>query len=257
MAPDVHFGCTQCGLCCRNIKIPLSSAEAVDWLDDGNRVQIICEASPWTEDRSAQDPSAAHVKRRSFLAMSGGLPVRIVVMLVADLVGDCPNLQPDFRCGIYDRRPRVCRIYPAEINPTVTLEPARKSCPPEAWNAQQPLLMRNGAVTDTTIRADVLAYRDADGRDVDVRQRICAELKLSDAAVAHEGFVVHSPDAAALSAALRSAIGGADVPDVTDWRLLTDRADTLLRLKSSRANAIAPEAHDAAFRRYIGLKRAS
>ena len=41
---DVHFDCTQCGNCCRDLKLPLTVLEAMDWLTDGHSVQIICEA---------------------------------------------------------------------------------------------------------------------------------------------------------------------------------------------------------------------
>ena len=47
--------------------------------------------------------------------MSGSLPTRVVVILTGAYEGPCPNLQPDMRCGIYEQRPLVCRIYPAEI----------------------------------------------------------------------------------------------------------------------------------------------
>jgi Fe-S-cluster containining protein len=32
----------------------------------------------------------------------------------AFLVGDCPNLQPDRSCGIYENRPEACRNFEAE-----------------------------------------------------------------------------------------------------------------------------------------------
>jgi Fe-S-cluster containining protein len=110
----------------------LTAAEAVEWLTDGHQVQLICDASPWPEEPPADDHNAAHRRRRSFAVMSGSMPARVVVILVANLAGACPNLMADMRCGIYERRPLVCRIYPAEINPFVQLEPQKKACPPEA-----------------------------------------------------------------------------------------------------------------------------
>ena len=82
-------------------------------------MQVILEAIPWLEEFPSDDQQAAHRRRRSFAAMSGRLPVRIVVILAADISGACPNLKHDLRCGIYERRPLVCRIYPAEINPFI------------------------------------------------------------------------------------------------------------------------------------------
>jgi Fe-S-cluster containining protein len=44
---DVHFGCTQCGKCCHNLKLPLTVSEATAWLAEGSEVQIICHVVPW------------------------------------------------------------------------------------------------------------------------------------------------------------------------------------------------------------------
>jgi hypothetical protein len=49
----------------------------------------------------ADDQKAAHRKRRSFAALSGSMPTRVVVILAANLAGACPNLMADMRCGIY------------------------------------------------------------------------------------------------------------------------------------------------------------
>jgi hypothetical protein len=80
--------------------------------------------------------------------MSGTIPIRVSVILAAGFEGACPHLRPDMRCGNYDARPRVCRIYPAEISPNVALAPANKACPPETWSDDQPILMREGAPAD-------------------------------------------------------------------------------------------------------------
>ena len=101
---DFHFNCTRCGRCCRNLKLPLTASEAMAWLAEGHALQLICEAMPALEEPAVKDPKAAHRHRRSFEALSGSLPTRVIVMLVANLAGQCPNLRTDMRCGIYDRR---------------------------------------------------------------------------------------------------------------------------------------------------------
>ena len=83
---DMHFNCTRCGRCCRDTKIPLTVSEAINWLERGDEVQLLCEASPWPEALDGE-PRAAHFKRRSFAVMSGSMPTRVVVMLVANVVG--------------------------------------------------------------------------------------------------------------------------------------------------------------------------
>ena len=233
---DLHFNCTQCGRCCRNLKLPLTAAEAVAWLAERHAVQLICEAMPWLEQPAVEDPKTAHRRRRSFETLSGSMPVRVIVMLVADLAGQCPNLEADMRCGIYERRPLVCRIYPAEINPLVQLEPAKKCCPPEAWTDDHPLIQRGGLVIDQRVRDDIHRWRDADGSSARVMRRLCAALQLDSAAVADEGFVSYSPDCALLSAALAGVLRGCDddAPQ-PQWRFITNRAQTLESLASRGA----------------------
>ncbi|WP_367889644.1 YkgJ family cysteine cluster protein [Burkholderia sp. L27(2015)] len=55
------------------------------------------------------------------------------------------------RCGIYEQRPLVCRIYPAEISPFVELTPMHKACPPDAWTPGLPPLLRAGKLVDAGI----------------------------------------------------------------------------------------------------------
>src|ERR1700683_3760557 len=84
---DIHFKCTQCGQCCRNTKVPLTVAEAIHWLNRGHDVQLLCEASPWPSALDGE-PRAIPFRRRSFDVTSGSMPIRVVVMLVANIIGD-------------------------------------------------------------------------------------------------------------------------------------------------------------------------
>lgn len=254
---DVRFECTQCGNCCRHLKLPLTAAEAVDWLKEGHQVQLICDASPWPEESSTRDPKAAHWGRRSFAAMSGSMPMRVVVILVANLAGSCPHLLADMRCGIYERRPLVCRIYPAEINPFVQLEPGKKACPPEAWDAHHALLQRDGRLTNHVVRRDVGRSRDADVRDTDAKHRVCAALNLIDAALADEGFVVYSPTIATLLSALSRPVQDGDgAPPPGRWRFVSNRSETIADLSRSGAVAIHSRSMEAG-PEYLGFKSES
>ena len=255
---DVHFDCTLCGRCCRGHKLPLTVREAIRWLRDGHPLQVLCDLSPWPLEPPAEDLRAAHRRRRSFAAVSGALPVRVIAILVADLGEACPNLLADLRCAIHDRRPLVCRVYPAEINPFVTLEPAAKLCPPEAWQADRPLLERDGRVVDEVVRRDIQASRDTDAAEVPVKARACARLGLDAAALAHEGFVVHAPDPAALLAALEiesaDATGG---PGSATWRILSNRAETVASLSGIGALSDHPPSEASAALHYLGFYPAS
>jgi Fe-S-cluster containining protein len=258
---DIHFNCTQCGKCCRDSKIPLTVAEAISWLDRGHPVQLICEASPWPRGLADEDPRAAHFKRRSFAVTSGVLPTRVTVMLVADTAGACPNLLADMRCGIYENRPLVCRIYPAEINPLLGLNPGKKACPPEAWATDQPVLQRNGTVMSGVTRRDIQLSRDTDSIDVAVKNRLCLALNITDTALVHEAVLVYSPSSAVLSSALAFAMaaegamateGGRNAQ--TQWRFVSNVPETIETLAAGGGIALRLRA-DAASYQHVNFKR--
>jgi Fe-S-cluster containining protein len=203
-----------------------------------------------------EDLKAAHLRRRSFAARSGALALRVVVILAANIVGDCPNLMADARCGIYERRPLVCRIYPAEINPFIDLKPENKGCPPEAWGAHRPRLMRDGRVVNDSIRQAIHQSRDTDAREVHIKRRLCAALKVTDVAVVKEGFLLYSPPSADLRDALAAAVEQHDGdPEDTQWRFVSDRADTLERLDKLGAIAFHSRDSGAVPYTYLSLKR--
>jgi Fe-S-cluster containining protein len=238
------------------LKIPLTVSEALAWLGRGHQVQIICEGAPWPAEFPADDLRAAHLKRRSFAARSGAMPARVVVILAANVVGDCPNLQADSRCGIYEARPLVCRIYPAEINPFIELAPDSKNCPPEAWGRGHPLLMRNGQLVSSDIRAAIQQSRDTDACEVHIKSRLCAALQYNDAAVVREGFVLYSPPLHELRQALTAAMAAVDDP-VTEpqWRFVSDRSQTLEYLEQQGAVAFHSRDSGAVPYTYLSLKR--
>jgi Fe-S-cluster containining protein len=252
---DIHFGCTQCGKCCRDTKVPLTVTEAIKWLNRGDEVQLLCEGSPWPEALDG-DPRAAHFKRRSFAVMCGSMPTRVVVMLVANVSGACPNLLSDMRCGIYEDRPLVCRIYPAEINPFVALERENKACPPEAWAGDQPLLQRGRVLTDKVISRDIELSRAADVLDADLKRRLCFALNLTHAALVHEAVLVYSPTAQTLLSALAVATAADPCQEpAAQWRFVSDQPETLETL--ARTGGITLNLHDAraASFQYLGFKR--
>jgi hypothetical protein len=236
----------------------LTVTEAVAWLERGNDVQILCEALPWLEEPPAENRQAAHKRRRSFAATSGSVPARVVVTLAAAYVGPCPNLRPDMRCGIYEQRPLVCRIYPAEINPFIELEPTHKACPPDAWTAGLPSLLRAGTLVDDGMLTLIQQSRDADANDLPVKQWVCSLLGIDQAAVSNEGFVAHSPDRSDLLAALNQA---SDARDMTmqspTWRFVSNRRTTVDALMSVGAVASLDNANGATGFEYLGFFAAS
>ena len=252
---DIHFGCTQCGKCCRDTKVPLTVAEAIKWLHRGDEVQVLCEASPWPEALDGE-PRAAHFKRRSFAVMSGAMPTRVVVMLVANVVGACPNLLSDMRCGIYEDRPLVCRIYPAEINPLIALKRENKACPPEAWAQDQPLLQRGSVLTDHLISSDIEMSRAADVIDAGVKRRMCLALNLAHTALVHEAVLAYSPTAQTLLSALAFATATDFGPEpAAEWCFVSDQQETLERLAESGGIVLHLHEAEAASFQYLAFKR--
>jgi Fe-S-cluster containining protein len=252
---EIHFGCTQCGKCCRDTKVPLTVSEAIKWLNRGDEVQLLCEASPWPEALDGE-PRAAHFKRRSFPVMSGSMPTRVVVMLVANVVGACPNLLSNMRCGIYEDRPLVCRIYPAEINPFVALKSENKACPPEAWAQDKPVLQRGEVLMDEAIRRDIEMSRAADVLDADLKYRLCLALDLAHTALVHEAILVYSPTAKILLSALAFATATESCQEpAAQWRFVSDQQKTLETLAKSGGAALHLRDAEAASFQYLGLKR--
>ena len=264
---DIHFSCTLCGNCCRDLKLPLTIAEATRWLSDGNDLQIMCEALPWPVEPGAEDLIAAHRRRRSFPTASGTLPARVIAILAASFAGFCPYLLSDMKCRIYSTRPLVCRVYPAEINPFIALLPANKGCPPEAWTPDRPLLLRDGRLMDERIRKSIATSRDTDEREVEAKGRLCAALRLDSTAMAGEGFVVYSPDRGELLAELHRAhepsdagaahAGAAHAGAAGTWRFISNQAATIDALSALGAVGTLVGATDELPFEYLGFKPAT
>jgi Fe-S-cluster containining protein len=255
---DVHFGCTMCGKCCHGLKLPLGADEALAWVERGGSVQVLCEAIPWPGEPSIDDLPAQHKRRRSFEASSGELPIRVIAILVASFEGACPNLQPDMRCGIYDERPVVCRIYPAEINPFLSLMPERKACPPEAWAREQPVLVSQSRVVDAETFALIQQSRAMDVRDADIKKRLCTYLGIAATALSNEGFVIHSPAPDLMVGSLKRALDR-DHGDAgsTAWTFVSNRGETFDTLSSIGAFARIMLEHDSSEFEYLGFFSAS
>jgi len=250
---DLHFECTRCGRCCHDLKLPLSLSEARAWLDDGHSVEVMCEAAPWFDGGAGHPWHAGYRVDRSFLARSGTLPVRVAVTLAAAFAGACPNLTAELQCGIYARRPLVCRIYPAEIRPGLTLNVQDKACPPPAWEAAHPIFVRRGQVVDASLQALIQRSRDDGVRDVAGKEQLCASLGLDCAALADEGWVIHRPDRDVLRDALRESVVAPAPAAPRQWRLLSNRQATLDDVGRRGACGVWVDPRAAGAPDYLGL----
>ena len=236
----MRFGCTMCGRCCHGLRLPLSVTEALEWIDTGGIVELLCDAAP---DMPTADAAAAHRHARSFSARSGAMAISVHLLLTATFAGPCPNLLPDFACRRYATRPAACRIYPAEINPTRRLDPADKLCPPEAWSADQPALLRDdGAPADAALAATLSEAREAAVNDAAVKAHLPALLELNAAALANEGFVIWRPAQPLLRSALAAALADPAPPALPDFHFVTNRASTADLIRESSAHVAPPPA---------------
>ncbi len=210
------------------------------WAKRGGLVQIMCHAAPDADDTGE---TVEYKRKRRFIAKSGDLLIRVQVILVARFEGACPNLQQDMRCGIYDQRPNVCRIYPAEIMPGIVVNPASRLCPPEAWNDGQPVFLTDDSqVVDTVTRAAIAATRAAGLVDLKAHQSLVAALGIDVAALENEGFTVWKIDRARLIAALDDSVvaGANDNTDaVSQWRFMTLRSETAKLIAAAGAKLMA------------------
>jgi Fe-S-cluster containining protein len=224
-ASALQFSCTSCGRCCNGLRLLLSLSEAITWLDHGGRVELLCDAAPAL--KFPEGSSEAYRAARAVPATSHALPVTISVLPTAVFDGPCPNLQADMRCGAYDRRPNACRIYPAEIRPDRRIVPAEKLCPPQAWDADQPLFSHPITGMADAVTATAIDHARATGMDDVARKtRLLALLGINQAALANEGYAIWKPAPARLLDALR---------EVMDGGLPTDAAPMQVEIVSLRA----------------------
>lgn len=238
----LRFSCTSCGRCCNGLRLLLSLSEAVSWLEHGGRVELLCDAAPALS--FAEGSNEAYRAARAVPATSHKLPVTIAVTLTAVFEGPCPNLQPDMRCGAYDRRPNACRIYPAEIRPDRAIVPAEKLCPDEAWDARQPVFVHpaTGIADDVTAIA-IDRARSAGIEDVDRKARLLALLGIDQAALANEGYAIWKPAPALLLETLRTVIA-ADLPEEGEplrFQIVCPREDTRRMIAQAEGADATPD----------------
>ncbi len=237
-----HFGCTKCGECCRGWRLPLSLAEATAWTERGQDIEILCLATPASSGPDAADPAALHHWNTSFPATCGALPVRIKLVLAAQLGAACPNLQPDLGCAIYEDRPQACRIYPAGLDPFSTVDPGQKRCPPDAWAPAYPAFLRDGACIDESYRHNQDRFHAAAMADVRFHQDLCETLNIRHAALSGEGCVIHRPSASSVLAALTQCSEAGPGP-APSWTIVSHDQTTIEALTRIKSQGIHVPPH--------------
>lgn len=184
-----------------------------------------------------------HAQRRSLRVMSGGTYAYVSITLAVFNVGTCRYLTEDKKCGIYDHRPLVCRIYPIEINPHIQLRPEFKDCAPETWDGSGPLIYRDGRLVHAELAALIEKSRQADRDEIGIKAEICRRLGINVTALKGDGFASYLPDTDLLLSTMRDVLREASEPlwEPQDWSLRVSRpelADRLIEMDADIAQAM-------------------
>jgi Fe-S-cluster containining protein len=215
----IRFACNGCGICCKGRLIPLTLNETRQWLQRGHEVAVVLEAfdeSTWP----SQPRQYAHSAQRAVEVTSGDARIRVVAVLAGNALAQCPNLGEDDRCGIYEERPLVCRIYPMEINPFIALRPESKICPPQVWEEGEVLF--TDRIVDPVLADQVERSRQADRDDAQAKIAVCEAMGLNVAAWKGNALVVYLPDRAHLLEAISRHDAGIAAPASPDWKIRVD-----------------------------------
>lgn len=213
---NTRYSCTGCGRCCSDHHVPLTLGESLQWAADGGSLIILIEAF-LADGYGLPEGHLIHATRRSTLVQSGVTQAQVAITFAAYNKGPCRNLDADNRCGIYERRPLVCRIYPMEINPHIPLRPEAKDCPPEAWE-QGPDLIVGGQLVDTELSRLIEQSRQADREDIAAKEAICQRLGIRATALKGNGFVAYLPDMDAFATAVMDLVDNTDAaPTSNGW----------------------------------------
>ncbi|MDR6606836.1 YkgJ family cysteine cluster protein [Pseudomonas synxantha] len=186
------FSCVGCGKCCNDHHVPLTLSEARMWAADGGQLIVLVEAF-LGNGLGLPAQQREHAERRSAAVRSGESDAYVAITFAAYNVGPCRNLDEDYLCRIYERRPLVCRIYPMEINPHIPLNITLKECPPESWE-KGPDLIVGGELVDRELSELIQRSRQADRNDIQTKDAICALLGIRTTALKGDGFTAYLPD---------------------------------------------------------------
>jgi Fe-S-cluster containining protein len=237
---NVHFACNSCGKCCHGHHIALTLNEAVRWAADGGPLVILAEAF-LENGYGVPDVQRDHAQRRSLRVRCGETSIYVSIIFAAFNSGTCRYLTEDKRCGIYEHRPLVCRIYPIEINPHIQLRRDFKDCPPETWDESGPTVYRDGQMVNAELARLIEQSRQADRDEIAVKAEICRRLGIDVTALKGDGFATYLPDSTTLLSTMRDVTSGVSMisSDAQDWSLHVSRVELAGRLMEMGAS-VAP-----------------
>jgi Fe-S-cluster containining protein len=183
--------------------------EAVVWAKRGHGVEILVKGGLCPRPDYEAESLVGYIMDRSLTVAAGQGCLAVQPVVAAAVEERCPNLGDNNRCAIYEERPRVCRIYPAEINPFTPFSNESKRCPPESWDEGHGVFVAEGGAYEAEYAKTIAAARRAALDDMKYLPRLCSLLSIDRCALATEGFVAYkiAPDRflEAIQQALNSA----------------------------------------------------
>jgi Fe-S-cluster containining protein len=242
---NTTFSCVGCGKCCTDHHVPLTLAEARMWAGDGGQVIVLVEAF-LGNGLGLPAQQREHAERRSLVVRSGTTEAHVAITFAAYNVGRCRNLDEENLCRIYERRPLVCRIYPAEINPHIPLNPAAKDCPPESWQ-QGPLLIAGGELVDQELLELIQRSRQADRDDIRIKDAICAALGIRTTALKGDGFTAYLPQMDAFATVIDQVSAEPLSEASSEWLFHLSGDDVAGQLVAAGAQVVTEPAQTYAF----------
>ncbi|MHC8396768.1 YkgJ family cysteine cluster protein [Pseudomonas sp. LB3P93] len=236
---NTTFSCVGCGKCCNDHHVPLTLAEARMWAADGGQVIVLVEGF-LGNGLGLPVQQREHAERRSVVVRSGTSEAYVAITFAAYNVGPCRNLDEDNLCRIYERRPLVCRIYPMEINPHISLNTAVKECPPESWE-KGPDLIIGGELVDQELAGLIQRSRQADRDDIQTKDAICGLLGIRTTALKGDGFTAYLPDMNAFATVIDQLAGKPLAGAGSDWQFHVSGDDIAGQVQAAGAQ-VATEA---------------
>lgn len=187
----IRFACNGCGTYRKGWLVPLTLYETRQWLKRGHEVAILLKVFDelyW----SLSQQEFAHAKGRAVEATSGDASIHVIARFAGNSLNSYQNLGDNKNRGIYGERPLVCRIYPAEINSFITLNPANKICTPDVWEEGEVLFTVR--IIDPALVKHIERSQKADRDDARAKIALCEILGLNVAAWKGNAFTVYLLD---------------------------------------------------------------
>ncbi|WP_095124661.1 YkgJ family cysteine cluster protein [Pseudomonas sp. Irchel s3a12] len=232
----VQYTCVTCGICCKGRLIPLTVKEAEQWLTRGDDVAILLEAFSHSAE-AVQSPEYQHNASRAAKVTAGDNELNVIAIFAGNALNQCPSLQEDNLCGIYEDRPLVCRIYPMEINPFIELRVENKVCPPESWGRGE-IICTDGEA-NPPLKLLINLSKKADVEDAAVKVAICELLGATVASWKGDGLAVYFPKRETLLGAILAS-DARPARSNSRWAVRTDNLELRYQLQSAGL-PLAPE----------------